>query len=39
MKQINLSMKQTDGHGKQIDGCQGRGDWGVGVSRCKCLYI
>ena len=29
MKQINLSMKQTVGHGKQIGGCQGTEGWGL----------
>ena len=38
MKQTNLSMKQTDGYGEQIGGSQARGDWGVGVSRCKLSY-
>ena len=27
MKQINLSMKQSDGHGEQIGDNQGKGGW------------
>ena len=47
MTQTNLSMKQKHGHREQaiLGGCQGRrswgrnGEWEVGVSRCKLLYI
>ena len=44
MTQMNLLMKQTQGHREQTCGCQGERvgegmEWKVGVSRCKLLYI
>ena len=47
MTQMNLSMKQRQNHRhrEQTGGCQGGGYWGrdgeweVGVSICKLLYI
>ena len=40
MTQMNLSMKQNQGHREQTDGCQGGGvgggmEWEFGVSRCS----
>ena len=46
MTQMNLSVKQKQTHKHREQTCgdqvgEGRGvmDWGLGISRCKLLYI